>query len=150
MSQSLSKMFVHIVFSTKHREPVLHKKIQPELWRYMGGICNNLECIPILIGGYLDHTHILCILSKKMALMQLIKEIKTGSSIWIKTKGLDFSNFHWQDGYGGFSVGQVELEELKKYVESQQEHHHIKSFQEEYREFLKKYHVEYDERYVWD
>ena len=97
MSQSLTKVYTHLVFSTKYRKPVLCKTIQPELYSYIGGICNNLESYPVKIGGYTDHIHILCLLSKKIALMKLLEEIKKNSSKWIKTEGKEFAGFHWQD-----------------------------------------------------
>ncbi len=150
MSQSLSKMYVHIIFSTKHRERSLIPSIQSELHRYIGGICSNLECTPIEINSHLDHIHILGILSKKIAVMNLVKEIKTGSSIWIKNKGFGFANFHWQDGYGTFSVSPNQVDIIKNYIINQPEHHKKKTFQDEYREFLKEYNIEFDERYVWD
>ena len=150
MSQSLAKIYTHLVFSTKNREPVLHKKVQPELYSYMGGICNNLECYPVKIGEYIDHMHILCSLSKKIALMKLLEEVKKSSSKWIKTKGEEFSGFHWQNGYGAFSVNPSEIDVVVRYIENQEEHHKNFLFQDEYRTFLKKYKVDYDERYVWD
>jgi len=150
MSQSLSKMYVHIVFSTKHRSKILIPEIQPNLYAYFGGICNNLECNPIKIGGYLDHVHILCLLSKKIALMSLLQDIKTGTSKWIKTQDKSFANFHWQDGYGAFSVNPSQTNIVADYITKQTEHHKKVIFQDEYRAFLKKYKVDYDERYVWD
>jgi REP element-mobilizing transposase RayT len=116
----------------------------------MGGICKNLECYPVIVGGYIDHIHILCMLSKKIPLIKLLAELKAHSSKWVKTKGQKFSNFYWQDGYGAFSVNPYDLDIVKTYIERQHEHHQRKTFQEEYRGFLKKYEVEYDERYVWD
>jgi putative transposase len=124
--------------------------IEPELHNYIGGICNNLECYPIKIGGHTDHIHILCLLSKKLALIKLLEELKSHSSKWIKTKSDELKKFYWQDGYGAFSVNPSEIEVVKKYIENQHEHHKQKTFQDEYRAFLKKYNVEYDERYVWD
>ncbi|MES2138980.1 MAG: IS200/IS605 family transposase [Bacteroidota bacterium] len=150
MSQSLTKIYIHLVFTTKYRESVLHKEVQPELYSYLGGICKNLECFPIKIGGYADHIHILCLLSKKIAVMKLLEEVKKNSSKWIKTKGEEFTDFHWQDGYGAFSVNPSEIDIVVKYIENQEEHHKKVSFQDEYRAFLKKYKVDYDERYVWD
>ena len=150
MGQSLVKKYLHIIFSTKHREPLISKEIQPELYNYIRGICNNIECHPVKIGGYFDHMHILCLLSKKIALIKLLEEIKSHSSKWIKTKGETFNNFYWQDGYGAFSVNPSEIMLVSDYISNQDEHHEKKSFQDEYRSFLKKYKVEYDERYVWD
>jgi putative transposase len=150
MPQSLVKNFMHIVFSTKHRESLIYPAIETELYSYLGGICAELECQPIKIGGYTDHVHILCLLSKKIALMKLLEEMKSHSSKWIKTKDERLRNFYWQDGYGAFSVNPSEIDVVKTYIENQNEHHKKKTFQDEYRAFLKKYKVEYDERYVWD
>lgn len=150
MGQSLNKIYVHLVFSTKHRKPLITDLIKKELFSYLGGICKNLECNPIQVGGYQDHIHILCLLSKKIALMKLIEEVKSHSSKWIKTKGVAFENFYWQNGYGAFSVNPTELEIVKKYIVNQEEHHRKKTFQEEFLAFLKKYNVEYDEKYIWD
>ncbi|MCG2794011.1 MAG: IS200/IS605 family transposase [Weeksellaceae bacterium] len=150
MGQSLNKIYVHLVFSTKHRKPLITDLIKEELFSYLGGICKNLECNPIQVGGYQDHIHILCILSKKIALMKLIEEVKSHSSKWIKTKGVAFENFYWQNGYGAFSVNPTELEIVKNYIVNQKEHHRKKTFQEEFLAFLKKYNVEYDEKYIWD
>ncbi len=150
MSQSLVKNYIHIIFSTKYREPLIHEPVESELHTYLGGICINLECHPIKIGGYTDHVHILCMLSKKIALMKLLEEVKSHSSKWMKTKDDKLKNFHWQDGYGAFSVNPAEVDTLINYIKNQKEHHSKKAFQEEYRKFLTKYHVAYDERYVWD
>ena len=116
MGQSLNKIYVHLVFSTKHRNPLITDSIQEELFCYLGGICKGLECNPIQVGGYRDHVHILCLLSKKIALMKLVEEVKSHSSKWIKTKGSEFENFYWQNGYGAFSVNPTEIEVVKNYV----------------------------------
>lgn len=150
MGQSLVKNYIHIVFSTKNRLPMINESIEQELYSYIGGICNNLECLPIKIGGEKDHIHILCLLSKKIALTKLLEEIKSHSSKWIKTKDESLKSFYWQNGYGAFSVNPSQVETVVTYIENQKEHHRKTSFQEEYRAFLKKYNVEYDEQYVWD
>ena len=150
MGQSLNKIYVHLVFCTKNRQPVIDDFIEDELFSYLGGICRNLECNPIQVGGYKDHVHILCLLSKKIALMKLLEEIKSNSSKWIKTKGSEFKDFYWQNGYGAFSVNPTEIEIVKKYIINQKEHHQKRSFQEEYLAFLNKYNVEYDEKYLWE
>ncbi len=98
MPQSLSKVYVHITFSTKNREKLIDDTIAPKLYEYLGGVCKGLECYPVQIGGYKDHVHILCILSKKIAQIKLLEEVKKQSSKWIKTKGMAYSNFYWQDG----------------------------------------------------
>lgn len=150
MGQSLVKNYIHIVFSTKYRQPLITEDIEEELYAYLGGICKRLECQPIKIGGYSDHIHILCMLSKKIALMKLLEEVKAHSSRWIKTKGERFSNFYWQDGYGAFSVNPAEADRVIWYIAHQKEHHGKQDFKSEYRAILKKYEMDYDERYVWD
>lgn len=150
MSQSLAKVCTHIVFSTKHRQPFIDEKIGNELHAYLVGICNKLECLPIKVGGYVDHIHILCVLSRKIAIMDLLKEVKRGSSKWVKTQGREYEEFYWQDGYGIFSVNPYELEVVVRYIANQKAHHEKRTFKDEYWRFLKKYNVEYDERYVWD
>ncbi|MBP1618348.1 MAG: tnpA [Bacteroidetes bacterium] len=150
MGQSLVKNYIHIVFSTKYRAPMIYPPYESELHHYLGGVCKNLECLPIKIGGYTDHIQILCMLSKKISLMKLVEEIKSHSSKWFKTKNESLRNFYWQDGYGAFSVNPSEVDTVIAYIENQHEHHSKKTFQDEYRAFLKKYQVEYDEKYVWE
>jgi len=150
MPQSLVKNYMHIVFSTKHREPLIYSPYEEQLHAYLAGICRELECLPIQIGGYADHIHILCMLSRKIALMTFIEKIKANSSGWIKTRHESLENFYWQNGYGGFSVGPEEVEGIARYISNQHEHHRDITFQDEYRKTLKDHNVEYDERYVWD
>lgn len=150
MPQSLSKVYVHIVFSTKNREQVISREIEEELFSYLGGICKSLECNPLQVGGYRDHVHILCLLSKKVTLVKLIEDVKSSSSKWIKTKDEKFSNFYWQRGYGAFSVNPTEIEVVKNYIQNQEEHHKTKSYQDEFKAFLNKYNIDYNEDYVWD
>jgi REP element-mobilizing transposase RayT len=150
MPQSIAYNYLHITFSTKYRTPLIDEAIEEELFKYIGGICKNLECNPIKVGGYRDHIHILCVLSRKIALMKLLEEIKSHSSKWIKTKGDQYKNFYWQRGYGSFSVNPAEIDVVVRYIENQAEHHKKKTFQDEYIAFLKKYNAEYDERYLWD
>lgn len=116
----------------------------------MGGICKRLECYPVKIGGYTNHVHILCTLSKKIMLISLLEEVKKSSSKWLKTKGSEFSDFHWQDGYGAFSVNAKGIEAVSEYIMNQEKHHKKVTFEDEYRLFLKEFQVDYDERYVWD
>jgi putative transposase len=150
MSQSLVKNYVHLIFSTKHRQPLIIESIENELFNYLGGVCKDLECQPIIVGGYLDHVHILCMLSKKIALMKLLQEIKQNSSKWIKTKDETLHNFYWQDGYGAFSISPANVDIVANYIATQKKHHKIHNFQDEYRGFLNKNKIEYDEKYVWD
>lgn len=150
MPQSLSKVYVHITFSTKNRHNIIDDSIENSLYEYLGGICKGLECNPVQIGGHKNHVHILCLLSRKVTQMKLLEEIKKQSSKWIKTKGQAYSNFYWQNGYGIFSVNPKNIDKVIDYIQSQHKHHQQKSFQDEFRAFLNKYKVEYDERYVWD
>jgi len=121
-----------------------------DLYSYLGGICNNLESQVIRIGGYSDHVHILCLLSKKIALCKLVEELKSHSSKWMKTRSVMLANFYWQDGYGAFSVNPYKVDYVIAYIDNQLDHHGKRTFQQEYRAFLKKNKVEFDERYVWD
>jgi putative transposase len=150
MSQSLARNYVHIVFSTKYRQPIIHEPVEQELYAYLGGICKIFECHPIKIGGYTDHIHILCMLSRKIALMKLLEEVKSHSSKWMKTKADNLKNFYWQDGYGAFSVSPTQVDDVINYIANQKAHHSKRTFKDEFRGLLKKYKVDYDERYVWD
>ncbi len=150
MPQSLTRIFLHIIFSTKHRHRSIDETIENELFHYLGGVCRDLECRPIQVGGYADHVHILCGLSKKITVIKLLQEVKQNSSKWIKTKGDQYTGFHWQDGYAAVSVNPAELDAVAHYIRRQKEHHQKPSFQDECRVFFKEYGIEYDERYVWD
>jgi len=150
MPQSLSSILIHVVFSTKNREPLLTPQIEAELYPYMASIFKALESPALIINGTSDHLHTLLSLSRVMTIADLVEEVKTGSSKWIKTKGKQFHNFHWQSGYGAFSIGQSQVPGVRRYIRRQKEHHRRMTFQDEYRKFLNAYEVEYDERYVWD
>jgi len=151
MPQSLAKILVHAVFSTKDRRPFLRdKSLREELHCYIGGILNHLECQPIIVGGVEDHVHFLCALSRTCQAAEMVKEVKRGSSLWLKNKGKDLRDFAWQNGYGIFSIGYSQIEAVRDYIAGQEEHHRKVSFQDELRTLLKRYALEYDERYVWD
>jgi REP element-mobilizing transposase RayT len=150
MPQSLAKNIVHLIFSTKYREPSLTPAIRPHLHSYMGGILRQWESPAILMNSVADHIHILFCLSKNHALKDIVEQVKKGSSKWIKTKGPEFAKFFWQAGYGAFSVSQSAAPTVKRYIENQEAHHRKIGFQEEFRAFLKKYEIDFDERYVWD
>ncbi len=150
MAQSLSKVYVHITFSTKHRYNKIDDNIKKQLFEYIGGICKGMGCNPLKVGGHKNHIHALCVLSKKITQIKLLEEIKKQSSKWIKTKGENYYSFYWQDGYGIFSVNPVDINIVSSYIARQEEHHKKRTFKEEFRAFLTKYNVEYDERYVWD
>ena len=151
MPQSLSKIYVHIIFSTKHRFPFLtDTDTRNEMHAYLGGICNRLGCPVVTVGGTADHVHILCMLSRVHTIAKLLEEVKKNSSKWVKTKRQELLKFSWQNGYGIFSVSQSHVDTVKRYIGNQQRHHRKLTFQDEYRIFLKEYQVNYDERYIWD
>jgi putative transposase len=151
MPQSLAKILVHPVFSTKERRPFLRdKSLREELHRYLGGILANQGCQPLLVGGAEDHVHILSTLGRTCQAAELVKEAKRGSSLWLKTRRPELAQFAWQNGYGMFSVGFSQLQRVREYIADQEAHHRKRTFQEELRELLRRYEIEYDERYVWD
>lgn len=150
MPQSLSSILIHLIFSTKNREPFLTPEIDAELYPYLASIFKANKSPALIINGTSDHLHSLFSLSRVVTIADVVEEIKTESSKWIKTKGREFQNFHWQSGYGAFSIGQSQVAAVKRYIRRQKEHHNRVSFQDEYRKFLKVYEVEYDERFVWD
>ena len=151
MPQSLAQIYLHVVFSTKHRVPFLQNKgLRAELHAYLGGICRDLDSPSVIIGGVEDHVHVLCRLSRTQKVADLVRELKRESSKWLKTKEVELTDFHWQDGYGAFSISPGHVETLRAYIENQEEHHAKESFQDEFRRLLQKYDIEYDERYVWD
>jgi putative transposase len=150
MPQSLSAILIHLVFSTKNREPFITPAIETELHPYMAKVLRELKSPSLTIDGTSDHLHILFSLGRVIKVADLVEEVKTESSKWIKTKGREFRNFHWQKGYGAFSIGQSNVVALKCYISNQKTHHRRITFQDEYRKFLTSYGVRYDERYVWD
>ena len=151
MPQSLAKILVHTVFSTEDRRPFLRDKpLRDELHRYLGGILINLECQPVIVGGVEDHVHMLCALSRTCNAAEMVKEVKRGSSLWLKTKSPDLTDFAWQNGYGIFSIGFSQIKDVRDYITEQEEHHRKVSFQDEFRQLLRRYEIEFDERYVWD
>ncbi len=150
MSQSLVKNLIHLIFSTKNRERTITDSVRPPLHAYMAGIFRDLDSPAATINSVHDHVHILFDLSKNRALKAVVMEVKRGSSIWIKDQGATFESFHWQRGYGAFSIGQSTVAEVTEYIGKQSEHHRERSFQDEFRAFLRRYEVPYEERYVWD
>jgi REP element-mobilizing transposase RayT len=149
MAQTLVCLRVHVVFSTKDRRPMITPEVEPELYAYLGGTIKNLDSRCLAAGGTSNHVHLLISQSKNMALSRLIEEIKKSSSKWIKTKGTALRAFAWQDGYGAFTIGQSQVEALERYIAGQKERHKRQTFEEELVTLLKKYQVEYDERYIW-
>jgi putative transposase len=145
MPQSLSSILIHLIFSTKNREPFITPTIETELHPYMAKIFRELKSPSLTIDGTVDHVHILFSLGRVIAIADLLEEVKTETSKWIKTKGPEFRTFHWQKGYGAFSIGQSNVAALKQYIHNQKQHHRRVTFQDEYRKFLKSYGIEYDE-----
>jgi len=151
MSQSLAQIYVHVVFSTKHRQPFLNdSELMARMHAYLAGACKNLQSPSRIVGGVEDHVHILCRQSKNIALKTLVGEIKRESSKWIKTQDSSLAQFYWQGGYGAFSISPGHVEALIQYITNQREHHKTETFQDEFRRLCRKYGLEIDERYVWD
>ena len=150
MSQSLSRILVHLIFSTKDRTPYLTPEIRAELHPYLTVVLRENGCPPLQVGGVEDHVHLLFGLSRTLTVAQVVEEVKTSSSKWMKTRGEATASFHWQAGYGAFSVSQSDADRVVRYIQAQVEHHRRSTFQEEFRRFLRRYQVSYDERHVWE
>ncbi len=150
MPQSLARLPIHLVFSTKNRERIITDAIRDSLHAYMATVLQHLGCPPVLINSVEDHVHILFELSRTVAVSSAVEDVKKASSKWIKTQGTEFAGFSWQAGYGAFAVSESNVDAVRQYVANQQEHHRTQSFQEEYRAFLERHRVGFDERYVWD
>jgi len=150
MPQSLALLIVHVVFSTKDRTAVLGPSIRPTLHAYLATVARNLACECPRVGGTSDHVHLVIRLSRTISAAKLVEKLKTSATQWVKAQSAEFSGFAWQRGYGVFSVGPADLDALLGYIDNQEEHHRKRTFQEEYLMFLRKYHLDYDDRYVWD
>jgi putative transposase len=150
MLQSLSKVIVHIVFSTKDRVAWLDRDVRPRIHTHIATICRDLNAEALRVRGVANHLHIIMTLPRALSQSEMIETVKKTSSKWIKGLDSKYRQFHWQRGYGAFSVSPSQLHSVLEYVRNQEEHHRTRSFQEEYREFLRKYGVEFDERYMWD
>src|SRR6266516_2801129 len=151
MPQSLSAVYIHLVFSTKDRRPLLRDKPTREtLHSYLGGVSKQLDCPPILVGGVEDHIHLLARFGRTITQAERVKELKRISNLWLKERGRDYADFEWQGGYADFSVSQSNREQVKQYIAGQEEHHRTIGFQDELRAMLRKHEIEWDEKYVWD
>ena len=151
MPQSLANILVHIVFSTKERRATLQNgDLRVEMHRYIAGVSKTLDCPVIVVGGAIDHVHLLASQSRTIALADWTKELKRASSLWAKQKSPQWSLFQWQAGYAAFSVSQSQKRRVREYISSQEEHHRQLSFQDELRQLLGKHEIAFDERYVWD
>src|SRR5262249_37983944 len=144
MAQSLAKILLHVVFSTKDRIAFLRdQSLREELHRYLGGILTQLDCQPIIIAGVEDHVHLLFTLTRTGGIADVVKELKRGSPVWLKTKFPGLAGFAWQAGYGVFSIGQSQVEDVRTYIAGQEEHHRKISFQDEFRRLLRRYEIEF-------
>jgi REP element-mobilizing transposase RayT len=150
MPQSFVSLHHHIIFSTKDCAPLLLAQIQPSVFEYVGGILRQVKCSLIAAGGMPDHVHLLISLSKEISVTETLRLIKTNSSKWIHDTFSEYRQFAWQAGYGAFAVSYSNIARVKTYISQQEEHHQKRTFQEEFIDFLKRHHVEYDERYLWD
>ena len=149
MSQSLARNLIHLVFSTKYRAPLLEGEFRPKMFAYLGGVLDGIECPVIIVGGVADHVHILFALHKTVALCKAVEVVKKESSKWAKENGGP-PDFHWQNGYGAFSVSPTNVPQVMGYIANQEAHHAKEGFQDEFRELLRRAGIEFDERYVWD
>lgn len=150
MANTYTCLHYHVIFSTKQRERWLSADIEQRVWSYLGGIACQNDLKPLLIGGVDDHVHMLFSMPPSISVSDALKRIKGGSSGWVKDNFPTLQRFGWQDGCGAFTVSKSQIREIEDYIRSQREHHRVKTFQEEYRAFLDKHEVEYDERYLWD
>ncbi len=149
MPQSLSVVYIHLVFSTKGRHPFLvDGGLRGSVHGYLGEISKRLDCAPLIVGGVEDHVHLLARFGRTITQAEWVKELKRVSNEWLQNQGIP--NFQWQGGYAGFSVSRSHLEEVKAYIARQEEHHRKVSFQEELRTLFQRHEIEWDERYVWD
>jgi REP element-mobilizing transposase RayT len=151
MPQSLVQLYVHIVFSTKNREPFFRDAaVRNRLHAYLHGICENQGSPALRIGGVEDHVHLLCRLGKSLDVATLVRELKRDSSKWTKSERPSLAEFHWQRGYAAFSISPAHVRGLVEYIDNQEEHHRRETFQDEVRRLCRKYGVDLDERYAWD
>jgi REP element-mobilizing transposase RayT len=150
MPQSLAFLLVHVIFSTKDRASVLDASIRPPLYAYLATVARNAKCECYRVGGVADHVHLAIRLPRTGNVAELVEQLKSSSSKWLKPQSPALSKFAWQRGYGAFSVGPTDLDALTRYIDTQEAHHRKQTFQDEFRAFLKKYGIECDERYLWD
>jgi putative transposase len=149
MPQSFVCLNCHIVFSTKNREPLLMPDWTSRLYEYIGGTLRAKGSVLTAAGGMPEHVHLLVSLGKQAAVADVVRDVKSNSSRWIHETIASLTGFAWQAGYGAFSVSRSNVDEVKRYIAAQHEHHRVRSFQEEFLEFLKRHDMEYDERYIW-
>ena len=149
MAQTLTRILLHVVFSTKERRNLIAPAVEPDLHAYLGGICRNQQSPALAIGGIENHVHLLISLSKNIALCDFMETLKKDSSKWIKTQGRTFHDFHWQDGYAAFSIGESQVRAVTAYIHGQKERHKTMTFEEELVALARRYGVEFDPRFLW-
>ena len=150
MPQSFTQLYAHLIFSTKNRVPLLDAEIRPRVHAYLATIIRDLDAPYVVVGGVADHVHILFDMGKLHAPVEFVEKVKRESSKFVKTLGAKYQKFYWQRGYGMFSVSPTQKDDVENYVRNQERHHRTKTFQEEYRGFLRRYGLPFDERHVWD
>jgi putative transposase len=150
MAQTLTSLYLHVVFSTKDRADLIRPDVEDELYAYIGGILNNYRCRLLIGNGTANHSHLLISIYKAIVLPDIVGDVKRSSSKWLKTKGGMLTKFGWQDGYSAFTVGHTQLDAVKKYIAGQKEHHKKMVFEDEMRDFYSRYEIDFDERYAWD
>lgn len=148
MANTYTSLHYHVIFSTKNREPLLSIEVRERVWRYMGGIARANEMTALEIGGVADHVHVLVSLPASQAIAKAVQLIKGGSSHWVRENIAGLNGFAWQDGYGAFTVSESQVAAVRDYIRQQEEHHRVKTFTEEYRVFLARHQVVFDERYL--
>jgi len=149
MSHSYVSALFHCVWSTKNRQPLITPELRERLWPYLGGIAKKNNMKAIAVGGIEDHVHVLLSLPTTIGIAKAIQLIKGGSSKWVHDTFPEHREFAWQEGYGAFSIGISQLEDTKRYIATQEEHHRTRTFQQEFLAFLKRHGIDYDPKYVW-
>ncbi len=147
MASTLTKLLLHVTFSTRHRDNLIDPGMEPELYAYIGGICRNMHSPLLAMGGTANHVHMLISQSKTVTLADIMLNVKRDSSKWLKDRGA--TRFQWQDGYFAFSIGESGVKALRTYIANQKAHHRAVEYQDEMRAFFQKYKLEFDERYIW-
>jgi REP element-mobilizing transposase RayT len=150
MAHSFACLHHHLIFSTKNRVAAISVDLQPRLLEYIGGILRAERCCLVAAGGMPDHVHLLVAFGREMSAAEAVRLIKTNSSKWVHETFPAMAEFGWQNGYGAFAVSYSHLRLVKRYLARQEEHHRTRTFQEEFRDFLERHHIAYDERYVWE
>jgi len=150
MAQSFCQIYVHAIFSTKNREPLLNDNIRERVQAYLSTITRDMDCPYVVVGGTEDHAHILMDVGKKHTPIDILAKVKKESSKFVKELGNEYSSFYWQSGYGMFSVSPANVNIVEEYILNQIEHHKKQTFKDEFRAFLKKYNIKYDEKYLWN